>query len=90
MDRYYFTVPVKWTPETHPLGLGPDDLFAVEATDEVAARLQVIEHLGNNGEWCDTYTEAELADPDLAGYYPGRRVLFNPETFEVTDWSTTE
>ena len=76
----YFSVPVKFDHEPHPLGLTGDDLFVVRAHSGTEARLAVFASpLGNNG-WADGY-EAEYITPEFRqNYAPGRIVEFDPET----------
>lgn len=83
MGHYVFTVPLRFREECHPLGIGPDDLFVVEAESENGARAFVNRTLGNH-TWCSTMRSAgtEL-DTYRAKFARGRIVDLEGQEVEL-------
>ena len=66
MPKWYLTFGSKYRQEPHPLGMGgnPNGWIEVHAPDELAARKQVVELIGD--KWSMLYSEEEFTSEDYA------------------------
>ena len=66
MPKWYLTFGSKYRQEPHPLGMGgnPNGWIEVHAPDELAARKQVVELIGD--KWSMLYSEEGFTSEDYA------------------------
>jgi hypothetical protein len=74
MPQFIAAIPIKFRREQHPLGVGPDDLIAIDASTYADAYRQLRDTLGRLDAWCSIYGPADLPDTERSKYYPGRIV----------------
>lgn len=69
---FYISIPNRYRySDTHPLGLGPDDLVRIEASNNIRARNIANAAFGPSG-WCDIIEAGDIDDRARRDFFPGK------------------